>query len=190
MIDHMMSDLIREGFICPECQKDLTCFELLQAHFEIEHATNNKSNDDKTRPFSCNFKHSFSFLGLFFIKFFLRGVGNHFWCLAVLNKAKSYIQNKDHSTNSSQNTQFNIVLDDYQEIGVYRSFTNEFKNHRDNTIGRYVIQTNKLLTTLDKLISHDVTLKDEFKRKRELASLSLKLRVPLINRFSLSTKNK
>lgn len=50
----MMSDLIREGFICPECQKDLTCFELLQAHFEIEHANKGKSNDDKTNSLSCN----------------------------------------------------------------------------------------------------------------------------------------
>lgn len=75
------------------------------------------------------------------------------------------IRSPENSTNS-QNTQSVSVLDDYQEIGVNRSFTNEFKNHRDNTIGRYVIQTNKLLTTLDKLISQDITFKDENKRKR------------------------
>ena len=40
------NELIREGFICPECREDLTSFSLLQAHFELKHSQT-QANDDK-----------------------------------------------------------------------------------------------------------------------------------------------
>lgn len=56
-----------------------------------------------------------------------------------------------------------------QNDGYFKSHTNEFKKLRDNTIGRYVIQTNKLLITLDKLISFNFdTLNDDSKRDGDL----------------------
>jgi rabenosyn-5 len=52
-----------------------------------------------------------------------------------------------------------------QSDGYFHSHTIEFKKIRDNTIGRYVVQTNKLLITLDKLISVDLNVfNDENKR--------------------------
>lgn len=45
-----------------------------------------------------------------------------------------------------------------QQEGCFRSYTNEFRKLRDNSIGRYVVQTNKLLITLDKLISIDLSV--------------------------------
>ena len=49
--------------------------------------------------------------------------------------------------------------------GSLNNYTTEFKKLRDNTIGRYVIQTNKLLILLDKLITFDINIyNDETKR--------------------------
>lgn len=38
------SKLIMEGFICPECQLDMSSIEMLQAHFESAHMNTNKNN--------------------------------------------------------------------------------------------------------------------------------------------------
>jgi hypothetical protein len=81
----------------------------------------------------------------------------------------------DAQLNNNSSTRFNQetinLYDDYaqnhsvQEIGFHRTFTDYFKQNRDATIGRYVVQTNKILTTLDKLISIDLTFyDDEIKR--------------------------
>lgn len=52
-----------------------------------------------------------------------------------------------------------------QSTGETTSHTAYFKKQRELTIGRYVVQTNKVLITLDKLISFDPsTVNDELKR--------------------------
>lgn len=54
----MDNDLIREGFICPECREDLTSFDLLQAHFELKHSQSSivVNNYDKigNSSITCN----------------------------------------------------------------------------------------------------------------------------------------
>jgi hypothetical protein len=63
-----------------------------------------------------------------------------------------------------------------QTAGLHRSHTNEFKKMRDNTIGRYVVQTNKLLIALDKLVSIDLHVYfDESKRDGITYYLNLNL---------------
>lgn len=53
-----------------------------------------------------------------------------------------------------------------QQEGMWSSHTADFKKFRDNSIGRYVVQTNKLLITLDKLISIDNDMyNDDAKRE-------------------------
>ncbi len=64
----------------------------------------------------------------------------------------------------------NLVLKQYfnsnQSIGCFQSHTAYFKQTRDHTVGRYVIQTNKLLITLDKLVSIDSSIySDDTKRE-------------------------
>lgn len=70
--------MIIEGFICPECQQDMSSVELLQAHFELVHLSNkntskrssqqNSSNSNgtlsnETSGFSCkNTKKNFEFI--------------------------------------------------------------------------------------------------------------------------------
>jgi hypothetical protein len=49
-----MDELIREGFICPECREDLTSFSLLQAHFELKHSQTSNNEDRITNnTLSC-----------------------------------------------------------------------------------------------------------------------------------------
>lgn len=39
MASDQQSNMIIEGFICPECQLDMSSIEHLQAHFELEHSS-------------------------------------------------------------------------------------------------------------------------------------------------------
>ncbi len=55
------SELIREGFICPECQEDLTSFDLLQRHFELKHKQNLLQYDKSNGAISSN--NEFIFIG-------------------------------------------------------------------------------------------------------------------------------
>ena len=50
--------LIMEGFICPECQQDLTNAELLQAHFELVHSKGNKNGPSYKRLAASNSKNN------------------------------------------------------------------------------------------------------------------------------------
>lgn len=73
-------------------------------------------------------------------------------------------------TNSVTKQFFNLN----QSNGHVESHTEFFKKARDLSVGRYVVQTNKLLITLDKLISIDIdAYADEHKRD---GSLELKLK--------------
>lgn len=67
------NELIREGFICPECREDLTSFSLLQAHFELKHSQIlNSSAEDKitNNSLSCN-KKDLIYKFVFFYKILL-----------------------------------------------------------------------------------------------------------------------
>jgi|LakMenEpi03Aug12_release.lakeMendotaPanAssembly.Ray.scaffolds.fasta_scaffold4447760_1 hypothetical protein len=59
------NELIREGFICPECREDLTSFTLLQAHFELKHSQ--ILNEDKSSSTPNNSSLSCKILRFFLI---------------------------------------------------------------------------------------------------------------------------
>lgn len=42
------SSMIIEGFICPECQQDMSSVESLQHHFLQVHSANNKSSSTQS----------------------------------------------------------------------------------------------------------------------------------------------
>lgn len=172
------SSMIIEGFICPECQQDMSSVELLQQHFLQVHSANNKSTTNNQSVYN----------------------GNNGKLSNVFAKAKTLISNSfdqnnpfmeenDHSngqtTNqviSNQNSvisststgPFNTYVSNSslkkffgtnQSEGLQISHSKNFKQMRDQTVGRYVIQVNKLLTTLDKLITFDSNkIFDEAKR--------------------------
>ena len=118
------STMIIEGFICPECQMDMSSIEMLQAHFQLVHS-------NKTR--------------------------NH--------SATSNPKNSQFAQNNISNAAMKELFSANQSPGKVTSHTSYYKQMRDQTIGRYVIQTNKLLIILDKLITIDLnSLNDDAKR--------------------------
>jgi hypothetical protein len=134
-----MNSMIIEGFICPECQQDMTSLEMLQAHFELMHIKKPKlelANSTLSNSTSSS------------VEATQQTANNISSSLASLANVKQWLR-------------FN------QTEGCSVSHTTLFRQIRDQTIGRYVIQTNKLLITLDRLISIDpIQLADEAKRDR------------------------
>jgi acetone carboxylase gamma subunit len=70
--DRKRNEMIVEGFICPECQQDMTSIELLTAHFQLVHSkvpsnsaintnTNNDAENSEKSKILSNFvfKHNF-----------------------------------------------------------------------------------------------------------------------------------
>ncbi|RNA41431.1 rabenosyn-5-like [Brachionus plicatilis] len=136
MANRSEPSMIIEGFLCPECQQDMSTIELLQAHFELVHSSRAK-------------------------------------------KANAALPNHQSDSKLSQNAQsvasskfLKQFFNSDQNDGYFKSHTDQFKKFRDNTIGRYVVQTNKLLITLDKMISVDSTvLSDDSKRENHFKSI-------------------
>lgn len=129
----MESDEIKEGFLCPICLKDMRSASLLQKHFEDVHS------DDKDT---------------------LRQIRGMF------GKAKRKIMDKIDNTDGevvnnltqdgipegSGNRGVDPFLWDHQEFGVSRSRFREFRDIRDAEIDRFVVETNKILIRLEKLL--------------------------------------
>ena len=85
---------------------------------------------------------------------------------ANFNQTQNASASSEPSASNGYNNNFvKQYFNSNQMTGHFTVHTSDFKKFRDNTIGRYVIQSNKLLITLDKLISFDYSqLNDDFKR--------------------------
>ncbi len=84
---------------------------------------------------------------------------NQFSNLNSTNTANTNFNNNNTLSSSLIKVSNKYIKDFFslnQQDGCFRSHTNDFRKQRDNLIGRYVVQTNKLLITLDKLISIDL----------------------------------
>ncbi|XP_073229066.1 rabenosyn-5-like isoform X2 [Porites lutea] len=137
----MDADEIKEGFLCPMCLKDLRSASILQKHFEESHS------DDKDT---------------------LRQIRGMF------GKAKRKIMDKIDSsdtdgiiTGSEDDVPEGLVtrgvdpfLWDHQEFGTSRSRFREFRERRDAEIDRFVVETNKILIRLEKLLRSGVHVLD------------------------------
>ncbi len=53
-MDEPHTSMILEGFICPECQQDMTSIELLQAHFDLMHLKKTNSVGSNLASFSSS----------------------------------------------------------------------------------------------------------------------------------------
>ncbi|ELU11604.1 hypothetical protein CAPTEDRAFT_181514 [Capitella teleta] len=149
-----MDTEIREGFLCPICLADLGAISDLQLHFEEAHSNEDKDVLDQIK-------------GLF-------------------GKAKRKIlgsrdRNPDDPYSSGASFGGEITPDDVtadgltatgyhpsvwdpQELGATRCCTAAFKHVREARLDRYVVETNKLVIRLDKLLSTDAPT-DPSKRK-------------------------
>ncbi|GFO21195.1 Rabenosyn-5 [Plakobranchus ocellatus] len=139
----MSADII-EGFLCPICMKDLGTVSQLQGHFEEEH-----SSEDKA---------VFQSLKGFFDKAKKKILGD---------RVEEVSPNGEPRTSGD----ISIVLSGYdpswwedQELGASRSHIDTFKAVRDARVDFFVVETNKLLIRLDKLLSPDAPI-DPKKRK-------------------------
>ena len=48
------SSMIIEGFICPECQQDMSSIDMLQAHFQLLHSKDRSQNHSNTHTMNRN----------------------------------------------------------------------------------------------------------------------------------------
>ncbi|KAL4226333.1 Rabenosyn-5 [Mactra antiquata] len=138
------SSEIREGFLCPMCMKDLGTVSQLQSHFEESHSTEDKATLNQLRGLFDRAKRKF--LG---------------------DKEEVYVQDAQKVTSDtiSQSTSlYDVDYWQHQETGVTHSWTDMFRGVRDTRVDKYVVETNKLLIRLDKLISQDAPT-DSGKRK-------------------------
>nr|CAB3267942.1 rabenosyn-5 [Phallusia mammillata] len=122
-----MDEDIREGFLCPICVKDLGSFHKLQHHFESAHTAEDKAVFDQVK-------------GLF-----TKAKGK------ILGRNEiAQIPDESYTTSSHQEQ----TIWEPQEIGITKSHFDTYKKVRDSRIDRFVIESNKVLIRLDKLMGH------------------------------------
>ncbi|GAB1603705.1 rabenosyn-5-like [Argonauta hians] len=129
----MTSTDIREGFICPICLKDFSSVTQLQTHFEDAHTTEERAVSQQLK-------------GLF-EKAKKRLLGD------MLRDREDSFDDRDQSNTTTHIPGLCSFFWEPQELGPSRSHTENFKAIRDSRVDRFVLETNKLLIRLDKLIS-------------------------------------
>ncbi|XP_005094166.1 rabenosyn-5 [Aplysia californica] len=139
----MSADII-EGFLCPICMKDLGTVSQLQGHFEEEH-----SSEDKA---------VFQSLKGFFDKAKKRILGDKLE--TELTPGGEPAKREELGGLSG----YDPSWWEEQELGAIRSHTDTFKSVRDARVDHFVVETNKLLIRLDKLLSPEAPA-DPKKRK-------------------------
>ncbi|KAK2142843.1 hypothetical protein LSH36_907g00018 [Paralvinella palmiformis] len=144
-----MSDVaVREGFLCPICVQDLGSIAELQKHFENSHSGEDKDVINQLK-------------GLF---------GKAKRKLMKKDKESDDVfsafsgENSDAVSSATNTGGIDPTMWEPQELGGTRSHTDYFKSVRDVRIDRFVVETNKLLIRLDKLLSPDAPT-DPNKRK-------------------------
>ncbi|KFM67123.1 Rabenosyn-5, partial [Stegodyphus mimosarum] len=138
---------IREGLLCPICLYDLQTVDQLQEHFEISHSSEDHDVFQALKGFIDKAKRK------------------------ILKQDTVQGGNDDVSKASFESD--TLPLDSpsipwqKQEVGLTTSHTWYFKKLRDKKMDRYVLETNKLLIRLDKLIcdiSDDPEKRKEFEK--------------------------
>ncbi|BFZ10752.1 hypothetical protein BsWGS_13791 [Bradybaena similaris] len=127
----MSADII-EGFLCPICMKDLGTVTQLQGHFEDEH-----SSEDKA---------VFQQLKGFFDKAKKKILGD---------RLEAEAATPGEFTKGEELAGMSGYIPSWwedQEIGQTRSHTDTFRSVRDTRVSHFVVETNKLLIRLDKLL--------------------------------------
>lgn len=140
-------DVIREGFLCPICMLDLGGVADLQDHFETDHA--------QDEPVLNQLK---EFLGKAKRKF-LKEEKDY--------DTRSITSRSDNSPEFGQSSSiinYDSISWEPQKIGQVIDHTSAFKKIRDAHLNHYVVETNKLIIRLTKLVNVDV-FKDPLKQK-------------------------
>lgn len=136
-------DLIREGFICPICMKDLGAAVQLQKHFEDFHS------DDKDALQQIR-----GMFGKAKRKILRKGEASDFDADIVVPS------NGENLQGTSVARGLDPFLWDDQQFGASRSHFRPFRDIRDAEIDRFVVETNKILIRLEKLLKSGVHVTD------------------------------
>ncbi|XP_067684205.1 rabenosyn-5-like [Haliotis asinina] len=137
---------IKEGFLCPMCMKDFGTVTQLQDHFEQAHSSEDKAVFQQLKGFFDKAKKK------------ILGEKENEYSSSVENQSggNSYLSLLPFDSDSS--------WWEPQELGASRSHIDAFKAVRDARVDHFVVETNKLLIRLDKLIGPDSPLEPN-KRK-------------------------
>ena len=151
-------DAIREGFLCPECQTQFPTHMQLESHYQVAHGQPVETLQSVTSSLSTAQG---------------RVLGNQL--KEILGKAKKILKNDERAgeqnetvamaeneneenfattlANKLPESFFYLRLREGQTIGQRKDlFEGQFKQTRDSRIERQVLETNKLLITLDQLL--------------------------------------
>lgn len=125
---------IREGFLCPICTQDLGTVDQLQFHFENSHSSEDRAVFHSIKDLFGKAKKK------------------------ILKLDSSPDEGVDHSSASNEvaakpRYSSSPLFYEDQEIGATSSHTDYFKSVRSSRIDRFVVETNKLLIRLDKLLT-------------------------------------
>ncbi|XP_068232939.1 rabenosyn-5 [Palaemon carinicauda] len=126
---------VMEGFLCPFCFLNLTSSTQLQAHYEEQHASEEKA-----------------------VQYYRQSIKG------FLNKAKKKLLNEDEEFRKGRNQMsaddYNIDYEpnnpwnwDPPPLGPSRSHTASFKKIRSTRLDCFVAETNKLIIRLNKLLT-------------------------------------
>ncbi|XP_019633321.1 PREDICTED: rabenosyn-5-like [Branchiostoma belcheri] len=149
---------IREGFLCPICMKDLQTVQQLQNHFEEAHNT----EADKQV-----FQHLKGLFGRAKSKLLRHGRDQD----GVRADRGTAVGRSDSSDQvAAISTAYYVggvdpTMWEPQDFGTSRSHMDNFKKIRDARIDFYVIEMNKLLIRLEKMLAFDRMNPDPVKKK-------------------------
>lgn len=151
---------IKEGLLCPICVKEFPSIASLENHFQTAHASPSSSSSGPSYGNGSSFDPSFFSNRLF---------GNQLKGLLSKTRKKILMGDRDvdakgavalfgdsfddDSMPRSGYEDFKHYLRSGQTMGPIKSYYNYFKSVRDTRIERYVLETNKLLIRLDKLVT-------------------------------------
>ncbi|OWA52839.1 Rabenosyn-5 [Hypsibius exemplaris] len=122
--------VVREGFICPICMQDLGTIDELQEHFERDHTEEDKSILQQLKGM------------------LLKKVGRSTSPTPERRNGGGGLS--DDEGGGFHNDQ--LITWDPQDDGDVTSHTEYFRKIRDNRMERFMVETNKLIIRLDKLV--------------------------------------
>lgn len=144
------NQIVKEGLLCPICLKDFAVVSRLQEHFDSAHADESRTGAAASSNLGSQIKDLFGKAKKKILK----------------EDGFEVVDNSDVPRQAAMSTEYFTIWRENMEIGQIRNHFEQFKQLRDRRVERYVIETNKLLIRLDKLIS-DVPMDVEKRKQHE-----------------------
>lgn len=122
----------KEGFLCPMCMVDLRSFHNLQKHFEAKHSNEDKDIMNQIKGVFSKAKEK------------------------LFNKEEENVESLRFSTSmparSPSRNELDAAFWEPQELGATKQLWDSFRAKRDARIDRTVVETNKIIIRLGKIL--------------------------------------